>query len=351
MNNSRESASRNCSKDSIKEFLFNYLEPSLNVFGIIANGFCVIVFFKILTRRQSLQGIVSGGNIFKYLFLKSIMDFLNFVSNFFETFYDCHNCESSKSFVAKLWFIWIYNYFQYIVQTSSSVFEIAATFDCYITIIKKFTFFQTNLFFYSFSSLVVIVCTLVYIIFPFNFTIKKVSNHTYEYDYSKFGKTSLSNSLYMADSFIRDGFFLVVLIFLNALILSLLIKTTKRRRDLVRNNMNNSSLLTIAQKAERKRMIMITLTGLNYMIGHSLFFVYNILPNKDERDMGYCLFRYLYFFYIVSYANSIIFYYFFNSIFKRYLIGLIPFIQFFNNNSNRRNRVENISANHSSTHF
>jgi hypothetical protein len=329
MNSSKIETSE-CPKDSFKHFIEDYLKNFLNIFGIITNGLCIIIFIKILKRTQ-----INQGNMFKYLLMKSVMDFLNFVSNSFEYFYQCsNNCRTSSTFIIQIWYVWFYAYFEYIFETVSAIFEIAATFDCYININTKLKCLQTNVFFYIFSFSIIIINCIYYLIFPLGFVIKTRlevdlnDNETFSYnyhEYNDFGDSPIYFDLYFVDSLIRDGIFFIILFILNVMILMLLKRATERKRMLVHNN-TNSNILLSSQNAQRKKMIMIISTGLNYMIGHFSYFVLTVLYTFYKDFKFFCFYQYVYFVYFLSYADGIFFYFFFNNIFKRFLIGLIPFL-------------------------
>jgi hypothetical protein len=328
---------RNCSISLVVDLIADSVVLFVNVFGLIGNGLCIVVFSKILLKTQT------QGNLFRFLLLKSIADFSYFISNFWSLFYYCTICNMFKFFIFQIWYIWFYYYFQYFGCTISSVFEVAATFDCLITINKTFIFCQKKLFFYSFSFFVLIFLVLFYLIYPFGYKIEKKTNFIdnmttsfYDNEFNQFGSSFFYKNVVLIDSMVRDGLFLLILIILNGFILNLLKKSTQRRRALVGNNRNNDNTLLTSQNAERRRMKMIIATGLNYMIGHSIFLTENIISISKKQFDVFCSFRFLIFFYDFYYADSIILYFLFNNIFKKFLIELIPF-------NKRNNQINNIN--------
>jgi hypothetical protein len=322
MNNSN---SVTCLYSSILDLFSRYLENVLNIFGIIANGLCFIIFIKIVKRRQL------HSNMFKYLLMKSLIDCLNFLSNSFQYLFYCSNCRTSSSYLIVVWYIWVYNYFQSITEVGSGIFEIIATFDCFITISSTFKWCQNNLFFYLFTILSILLVSIYLLIYPFGFVIsKKIQSNVntsftiYFYEYNDFGESSVYSDLAAANAIVRDGVFLIILLSLNLMILISLKKTTERRRILTKNN-TNQNLLSASQNAENKKLIMVLAIGLNYTIGHLPYFVWTIMT-LFFNDYGTCYYKFVYFVYLMSYADGIFFYFFFNNIFKRFLIGFIPFL-------------------------
>jgi hypothetical protein len=320
-NNSNETI---CSS-MIKEIIGESLTISVNILGLIGNGLCIITFSKIIIKKQS------QGNLFNYLLLKSIIDFIDFISNSFGVLYYCYNCQMSNWYIFQIWAIWFYNYVEFIAETVSAILEIAATFDCLITINKTFIYCQRKSFFYLFSTLILVGFTLFYLIFPLGYKIKKHDSN-FDYNYNDFGSTSFYSHITIIDSIIRDGIFLLIIITLNKFVLDLLKKSTQRRRELSGQVTNDNNLLTVAQSAERKRMIMIIATGLNYMIGHFINLAFTIITTLNKELNTFCLHKFWILLYDLSYANNIFIYYFFNNVFRRFLNELVPF---YKRNSNR----------------
>jgi hypothetical protein len=71
----------------------------------------------------------------------------------------------------------------------------------------------------------------------------------------------------------RDFFILIAILILNILILRVISQMVKARRELFRDDGGNDAMHA-AVKAEKKKSIMIVLTGVNYFVGHSINFVY-----------------------------------------------------------------------------
>jgi hypothetical protein len=309
----------------------NIIEKIINPIGVIFNGICIVVFSLIIKRTLSN----SQSNMFKYLLIKSALDCVYCLS---ELFYHFGICQISaiQYLTCSIVNVWIYNYCEFICKALSILFEIAATLDCYLNITKKVRCCQTNLFFYSFLICATILTSLFYLIFPLTTNIVDISkielnisnnnqsyfNHQLETSHFSIILNNNDKLIRFYNSLIRDCLMFIILVVLNVMILSLLIQTTKRRRTL---GSNNDNLLTLAQRAERKKMIMIISTGLNYMIGHFLLLVDLLIESYFGYEKNY--------FYVIatlifkiSYVDSLLFYLFFNNIFKSVLIGFIPFV-------------------------
>jgi hypothetical protein len=226
--------------------------------------------------------------MFKYLLIKSIIDFCFSILQLMKSLNVCQSFRTLLCFVVQIWF---FEYFQYIFLSLSIVFEIAATFDCYININKKLECRQTSLFFYLFSFCAFVVYFLVYLTYPFSFKLKKIT------------ETDPLNNSTIAD----------------VLILISLIEATKLRRNVARNN---NILMISSQKAERKKILMILTTGINYMIGHLPNFIVPFLLYNFRIYLN-CLDVYIDLLFYLSYVDGIIFYFLYNNIFRRILISTL----------------------------
>jgi hypothetical protein len=298
------------------------IEMTLFIIGIITNGICILI-FSLIVKKTQLQS-----NMFKYLLIKSIIDFCICILQLMNSL---NVCESFRTLLCFEMQIWIHRYLVLILLSLSIVFEIATAFDCYININKKFECCQTNLFFCLFSFCAVVVYFLVYLIVPMIYKLKKIiltnplDNNTITYyfpELSSFGERLFKIGIDSLDSLLRDCLLFIILVVLNVLILISLIKATKRRRSLARNN--NDNLMLSSYKAERKKMLMILTTGINYMIGHLPFFIVSFLYDYFRIYLN-CSYIYINLLFYLSYVDGIIFYFLFNNIFRRILIS--PFIK------------------------
>jgi hypothetical protein len=274
--------------------------------------------------------------MFKYFLMKSISDFLISFFNAFQYFYYCTNCKSSSSFIMQIWYVWYNFYFGNTVEAASGIFEMAAIFDCYITITSKFRSFQKNLCFFSFSIAVIIILSLFYLLVPFGLTIKRTvvidsnnneTSFSYSSEFNEIGDSSVYSTTGLVNAIIRDYIFLFILLILNIMILFLLKRTTQRRRILGGANSTNNTLSAASRKAEKKKMIMVIATGFNYFIGHLPYSIwFTLFYYIYKNNIGSCAFIYVYFLYYLSFVTGIFFYLFFNNIFRKLLIELIPFV-------------------------
>jgi hypothetical protein len=137
----------------------------------------------------------------------------------------------------------------------------------------------------------------------------------------------------------RDFGLSIALVVINSLILGQMRKSTNRRLKIAGvfkidnpiftkneggaiapvTSATASRSVLAAQKAERKRSIMIILTGVNYIVGHSLYIVYtlNTFFFQSNRVDWNCVTLAAKFLLSLAYSTPFFFYYFFNTHFYK----------------------------------
>jgi hypothetical protein len=125
----------------------------------------------------------------------------------------------------------------------------------------------------------------------------------------------------------RDLVVLIGILVGNILILRVISQMVKTRLELFRNDGGEENATVKATlKAEKKKMIMILLTGVNYFAGHSINLVFQVFLHFDSQNSLTKCFAFLqYIFLTLSYATSFFFYYFFNKRFKQEINSLVLF--------------------------
>jgi hypothetical protein len=152
-------------------------------------------------------------------------------------------------------------------------------------------------------------------------------NYTFYYlSITDFGKSTTFKLIEVSVSLFRDLFLAVVLIVLNTLILVQIKNATKNRIAL---NAGEGGAVSQAVKdslrAEKRKAIMIGLTGVNYIIGHISYFIlgvmFRLFPDVTNASINgwSCYSVAAVFIYYASYASPFFFYYFFNKHFKKFM--------------------------------
>lgn len=296
--------------------------------------------------------------MFKYLLFKAIYDTAQFWIQVFAPLYFCTTCPTFETHDSQIWFVWFYYYAENVFELASGFLEVAATFDCLITVKQMFPQLKTNRACFIFVTMATIYSILFYSFRLFTYDIVEINmkrnattnNNTFlvttsrfVLQSSKFSKTVLNKALKFMHTASRDALVMITTLVLNMFLLATLkdaVRLKKRmvasRTSAVTNLMlssmvvdetvaNNSSRQqqqhqqsktkrTAAERAEVKTRIMVMLVGLNYCMGHWARFAYYI-PKPDSAfwDCFYTITLVPYFF---AYVNYFFIYLFNNTFFK-----------------------------------
>lgn len=190
------------------------------------------------------------------------------------------------------------------------MYEVAATFDCLITINQKLACCKKQISFYLTSVAIFIFSAGYYIFFIFNFTIvskttwlgsyfdsslNKTVNKTREYflyEYTEFSYTDANSVLKFAHGIMRDVALLFISMFLNILLLMTMKKSIAKKKNLIKSNATitqptamtvssgrpsiapvkkPSQQISSARRAERNMTVMLIITGIQYFFGKQSF--------------------------------------------------------------------------------
>jgi hypothetical protein len=124
----------------------SYMITIVSVIGIVVNTWCVVVFSMIIHKEKL------SNHMFKYLLLKALHVDVQFLVQVFAPLYYCTTCSTYQTYASQFWYIWFYYYVECINELCSGFYDVAATFDCLITINQKFDCCRKNLSFYIIST-------------------------------------------------------------------------------------------------------------------------------------------------------------------------------------------------------
>jgi hypothetical protein len=288
----------------------NYLVLPL---GIILNLICILIFKKIIKNEPPNQ----KNNLFKYLFMKSICDFIYPTIMLGDYIYHKNDGSTDTSLIMQLWYTIVKGYFVYVSITLSINFEILATIDCLLMISKLFNSLKT------FKCLKVSTFVLCFVIFIFyipvffyykidSFTVININNNmSREISYNfTFSENSIIRMHSKLAGIFRDVIPMIILIILNIFILVTLHKVKKEK---LRMKYNLEALSVIcAMKAERNKVKMIFFTSLVYLFHLPL--VYKWYRSLDEETCFSILSNLSYRF---SHGITFFSYFLFNNNFRR----------------------------------
>jgi hypothetical protein len=342
-----------CPHVALLSVLNNYIVPAVSVLGVFTNTYCIVVFGLIIKHEQQ------NGHMFKYLLMKAVHDDIQFIIQSFSPLYYCTTCSTYNTYASQVWYIGFYFYVECVNELSSGFFEIAAAFDCWISIKGKLAYCKRQLVFYAVSAAISVYTVLFYIFFIFNFEIVRKSRvegaqnvSYYVYEYTDFSRSETNVVFRFMHGFTRDAFALIAILLLNLLILLTMKKTIKKKRELnghmtvnkadlavipsratfstasskTRNGgesktTNGSKSEESASSAERNIKIMLVASGVNYFFGHVFMFVSYCVLIKPSVFRT-CFFNMTLVFFYASYMTPFFIYFACNKLFRSYALGM-----------------------------
>jgi hypothetical protein len=296
-----------------------FIIPILSIIGFIFNVLSTIVFSLIIKNGQR-------DDMYKHLLLKSICELLGCFFSVFGIFY--YNGTFAYTYIIRLWFIWFQSYIIKALFMASSGFEIAATFSCAISIGKKMKWCEKRLSFWLWT-LIILILSFGVEMFPiFVNTIKDFSRidefnrtiHSYVLWPTKlFSKSHLFG---LVESIIKEVLFLLILLTSNGYILFKLIQFGRRKKRLT----SNSSNIRNSTRAGKRKIIMIIVLFLTFLLGHLPYFVYFAVNTSAYSNRFWSRFKfYVEIFLYLSYSTSFFVYFAFNNNFRRLFLKIIHF--------------------------
>jgi hypothetical protein len=326
--------------------------------GVVLNGFCVICILQMLLHKADAS---TTGNMFKYLLVKSIAEFCLFVIDVFYLRYDCKSCGMANTLAGEIWNNYFATYTEICLMYVSSLMEVIMTLDCYLSISKRWKFLLKEKMFYVIISSAIVFSFLYHTYYLFGWVVVGVDmsravNETsangtttfvFEYQIFKtvrtsFAKSSLLKFLSVFRTMLRDVVLLLIILVLNMLILIEMRRVTVAKRRLVQNSAHphvtaestpsvakvpESHLVLTALQAQRKRCMMVLVTGMVYSFGHVGMAVVNMQGHffPDNSTIWFCLQFAANQLLKTSYAIPFFSYYFFNNQFNKYANQYIQF--------------------------
>jgi hypothetical protein len=165
-----------------------------------------------------------------------------------------------------------------------------------------------------------------------NYQIAQTENHTFNYTYyvyahSDFHNTDAYKITLVTNYIFRDFVLPIVLVVLNVLILIEIKRVTRRRIFLVSDGLSTSPPTTsqsvrVSLNAERRKLLMMIATGINYFLGHFLYFIFAVSYSFNLKLYYffelYCIDFISNILFWISYATPFFLYYFFNIHFRTF---------------------------------
>jgi hypothetical protein len=301
-----------------------YIYVVFHLMSLITNMICLIVFIKILKTMRNQD----SNQMFKYLLMKSICDMLPGMFNLLEPFY--YYSALDKSYFMKVWYIWFNQYLSNVFYLASGLFEIAASFDCAISIENNLKWCRNKLSFVIPTLVIFTFCAsfLSYRIFSFiiiKYNVYEIGVNRTETGYA-YGVSylleyrRLVKKLERAEIFIRDFAILMILLIINIFIIFKMVQIRKRKSQL---QSTRSANIIAAEQAENRKVKMIIFLSILFIFGHFPHSIYYILFPKSKYNIEFICDICFY----ISCSFSLLAYCLFNQRFKYF------FLRFFKRDS------------------
>ena len=350
----------NQSPQSIEEndTFFVYVAPSVALVGIVFEIISILVFSHPDFKNQDL---------FKYLKVKVYFEMFDLWFGLLRPISDCKTCETSTTYLARVFFIMTIVYLASVCETSAILCQIVSSLNFYLLVSNKL---NTKTSYWcvivNFFKRIKLVCGIILLFSIVLFSYQLVQYEVIEksvYDQTRnvtkiiyvqhnrpFNDYKIKTILEVATFFIRDFVCLAILITINLKLYLRLRKNIKtkakfRRQKYESRMVSQNQESTIGKdedknivklvKFESKMTIMFIVIFINHIFGRMPILLFFIIRNfHDGIEMFYFI-RLAVFHIYFSYSISFFFYFFSNKKFKRvfltYFFNLFKCFQFLRN--------------------
>jgi hypothetical protein len=304
--------------------------PIIYLISFLINFVSVLVFLKVLKNKRRANEPASSSIMYKYLLLKSICDTLTGPIQISVLIFKDNNYWNTIS--RCIWSLVFYLYFSQSFYLASGFFEIAAAFNCAISIENKLKWLQTKLSFYITTIGLFAFC---FVYQSFYFICKYIDKYESSYNnivtvtYSlkdKIKYFDIEQNFELSTSIIRDLVCLVFLVILNGFILFKMVQIRKRRSHLQSNSQSANRLNS--RRAENRKIKMIVSLFIIYALGH-LPYTFVHLNLLSPLVLNYAIY-YDQIFLAISYSTSFFVYFCFDIKFNSVIMGIFNIFRHFN---------------------
>ena len=290
----------------------DYIEKSVGALAFVLNTLCVLVFLKIIRYQEE--------DIYKYLISKSIVDCYISLRISLKSVLNCQDCVVEHVYGLKVFYLIFFIYIQYTAELISAMFDIAANFNRYRFLTKRFKIFNKIS-----LKIAILVMTLIGFLFHFyllidNKIVSKTKNNGTVTIYSiKNGNLGLGSIILdCAKIIFKDVASLALVIILNTLTLRTVKKTMDKKKLMMQGK--TSKLMRKTEKTELRLTLMVVTSSFAVLISHVMNII--ILLSKIELIIfDKCFVIVAYFLYWLSYSFYFFIYLYFNLSFKKNLFA------------------------------
>jgi hypothetical protein len=302
-----------CSETLTDRIITRYVIQIVQIASLMYTIVCIFIFWKIIKHEQHYT---RNGNMFNYLFLKSIFEFLSIITEMSDIISSLSSFKTLQyRYIWLIIDIWIFHYLNSVVIIISMYIEVLVTFDCYLVINNFLNSFKSKKSLFINITVLVIVSLCINIIYLFLYDIVEIEgdlNNSYKLISTCFSLSKyfiiISNLVLILRDFLPN----VLLLIINSLIVLTLKRIHNQKKTL---NVNSSEIY----RAKIDKIKMIIAVSISLIIGRVPFIIY-AMPIHGYNFFWNCTFYpFSILLYFVPYILQIVFYYRFNKIFQKYL--------------------------------
>lgn len=290
-----------------------YVIPAISVVGFLLNSMSTFVLSRIVLKNSKIN------MLFKILYTKSLLQMTLLFINSFMPIYYCFECEISSSLITQIWYIYFFNFFEDVLINLIVIFEVCASFYCYLSIVNKFIIFSID---FSKISMRIFLLTVSLvtiansspIIFRFRI-IQLDTNSKYDVVNTEYFNTTFDTYLRFVQSILRDFVSLIVLVTLQFILVY-----TIRIHVVAKKNISHSANANANAEAYLKNSILTVLcTGIIFIVGHIPLSIYYLPLDKSNKSFWSCYYFISLLPFYLSYLPTFFIYSFFNKVFAKNL--------------------------------
>jgi hypothetical protein len=300
--NSNQTAKSRLNDNLVERIIGIYIFAVVLIIGTILNLISLIVFYRVVREERS-----NRGNMFKYLLMKCICDFLLTL-----LFLPSTLMINEESYIKVALYKWNYYYFMNIFSTCSSIYEIFSSLDCLFFISKKSNWFIKKTVFY-FVNIFILMFTVPFYT-PGLFRYQMVQDERgYYLEETPFKQSTFIKHYFLSfHYFMRDGISLIASIIIN-LIIVLYLKQRTRMKVILTSNKGSFSVIA-AHASEIKRMKLTIFTSFLVIFRIPSVLNYSLFNYKSNVYFNIALVSSY-----ISYSISFFGFFLYNNKFKKIL--------------------------------
>ena len=284
-----------------------YMLSGLSMLGALVNFFSALICLQIIVMKYEHR---SYGHIYKFLFIKSLDDFILFSSQAFSFTFYCAECINNHSRAHVVWSIYFEHYIESIFEFCSAYMQVLVTLDCLLTIKNICPFSKSKWYPCILIGVFHLYAAIFYLFWVFSFKMVE-ENGTYDIDYEPFYHTAVDKGLRILSAIQKNLVPFLIMLCLIPCMLKLLNDIYKIKVFVINGS---SKSTTINKKIKKKFILLILLVGILDIIGRMPEIIFYVIDSRN--GFWVCFNEVSKFFYAFSCLGDTFLYYFFNQKFK-----------------------------------